>query len=114
MQLHVKLVFERTGALKNVLNQGSRHAGRITEALRQVEDKTVSGVRCCCERLVGSVALSDCYSALPVGKAGKAESEHQSSGKAAGDDIAPPSRAAPAVCDKRLRLRRRLRRTARA
>ena len=70
--------------------------------------------RCCSASLARShPLLLDGDAALPVGKTGERERDDEAGRKTAGEDVAPPCRAAPALGDEGLRLRGRLRRAAR-
>ena len=122
-----ELLLQRARPIENVLDELGGNSHRVPESLRQIEHETVGGLRRCRECVFGALALLlgnclarcdplllDGNSALPVGEAGERKRDDKAGGKAAGEDVAPSRRPAPARGDKCLGLRGRLRRAARA
>ena len=78
--------------------------------------RACASARCrCCSALPLFVSpLLDGDAALPVGEPGERQRDDETGGEAAGEDVAPPRRAAPALGDEGLRLLGRRRRVVRA
>ena len=115
-----QLLLQAARAVENVFDDGRGNSDRIAEALRHVEDERVGGLGRGRERvfgalalLVGDLPLLHGDAALPVGEAGQYQSDQKAGGEAAGEDVAPPRRAAAALGDEGLRLLGRRRRVGR-
>jgi hypothetical protein len=112
-----ELILQSAGSVENVFNQLGGNACRIAKSMGQVEDEAVGGLGRGGEGILGALALLlgnlpllDGYAALPVSDACQDQRNNKSGRKAAGEDVAPPCRAAPALGDEGLRLFGRRRR----
>ena len=83
------------------LNRCARSKTRLLAVLVAAASVSSARLRCCS----AISPLLDSNTPLPIGEAGKRERDQEPGREAAGEDVAPPGRAAPAFGNEGLRLR---------